>query len=186
MKKIIIFTLTIMLILSICSCGNSGTQTSTTTAAVTTEASAQDQLSELENKLFKALIKMTKDHFYNPSTVRVLEIGSHFDRTTYDKNTTLYGPETVVVRLQGDNRAGGTLNHYYKVCITAAENTSADGKASIKDRAILGWDDLLLDLKGEVGDYAELEDSTKVYSSNRFDVGKINKALKEYWDDMGF
>ncbi len=49
-------------------------------------------------------------------------------------------------------------------------------------------DMLLLSMRygGVVGDYAELLDySITTDASDIFNIGKINRALTEYWEDMG-
>ena len=150
--------------------------------------SARDQLTDLESRLFDALVKMVTDDFYEPSAVRVLEIGDFEERTKWDETSLIFGPDTVVVRLQGENRVGGTLNHYYRVCVTAAENMTEVAQQSIKTYSLLGDRNRVLDYKGEVGDYAELSDyySFEESTTDIFNIARINKALNEYWEEMGF
>lgn len=193
MKRTLSLALALILCLGLCACG--GTAPEADTAASTTapvQLTAKEQLTEKELALFDALVKMVTSDFYEPSAIRVLEVGDLDERTKWaddaDLKDMLYGPDSVVVRLQGENRVGGTLNNYYRVCITAAENMSESAQSSIKNNTYLGFMDAVLRHKGEVGDYVELENYEGIEedASDMFDIGRINKALKEYWEDMGF
>ena len=181
MKKALSLILALVMCLSLFACGGDND-----TADNTEPLSAIDQLTKVERHLFDALVKMITKDFFEPSAIRVLEVGDYINRNQWGEYSTLYGPDTVVVRLQGENRVGGTLNHYYIVCIRAGERP--DSQRSIDSWA--GDIETLLSLgyKGEVGDYAELSDnySFKEDAADIFNIGRINKALKEYWEDMGF
>ena len=197
MKRLSAIILSAAIALSVCACGG-GAKTAEATKSETevekeeqtAEATVYDQLSELDKELFDALIIMTTEDFYKPAAARILEIGDYEDRTKWEKEGTdspLYGPDTVVVRLQGENQAGGTANHYYMVCIKAAENTREGTKDYISACRTLGDIKSKLMVSGEIGEYAELEDDYSIKSSsNKFDIKNINKAIKEYWEEMGF
>lgn len=191
MKKTISLLLALVLCLSLCACGENSSannDSSSVSENSTAPLSARDQLTDLESRLFDALVKMVTDDFYEPSAVRVLEIGDFEERTKWDETSLIFGPDTVVVRLQGENRVGGTLNHYYRVCVTAAENMTEVAQQSIKTYSLLGDRNRVLDYKGEVGDYAELSDyySFEESTTDIFNIARINKALNEYWEEMGF
>ncbi len=198
MKKLLILLFLLTSLLST-SCAKDTTSTfeiANPQSTTTVETTAIEALTEEEQLLFDALIKMTTADFYEPSKIRVLEIGDYSDNSKYAKDDILYGPSTVVVRLQGENRVGGTLNHYYKVCIIGAEvsETMKDYVENLKEYAqlqkILNGKDMSFDLlnyEGDPGDYEQQDDDFKLSStSSAFDVGDINRALKEYWKDMGF
>lgn len=212
MKKYLLFLLLIgTLMCSACSENTVHTSVATTVAENTLqpetitvpettfshETTAIEALSEDDKLLFDALIKMTVDHFYEPSKIRILEIGDHSDGTIYKKDDLNYGPCTVVVRLQGENVIGGTVNHYYKVCIIGAEVGDANKERVDTLKYLYGNDAYaeLLDYEGSPGDYAQLDDDyeflhIKYNISNTaslfFNIGNINRALKEYWEDLGF
>ena len=191
MKKALSLILALVLCLSLCACGENSSannDSSSVSENSTAPLSARDQLTDLESRLFDALVKMVTDDFYEPSAVRVLEIGDFEERTKWDETSLIFGPDTVVVRLQGENRVGGTLNHYYRVCVTAAENMTEVAQQSIKTYSLLGDRNRVLDYKGEVGDYAELSDyySFEESTTDIFNIARINKALNEYWEEMGF
>lgn len=191
MKKAVSLILALVMCLSLCACGENSSannDSSSVSENSTAPLSARDQLTDLESRLFDALVKMVTDDFYEPSAVRVLEIGDFEERTKWDETSLIFGPDTVVVRLQGENRVGGTLNHYYRVCVTAAENMTEVAQQSIKTYSLLGDRNRVLDYKGEVGDYAELSDyySFEESTTDIFNIARINKALNEYWEEMGF
>lgn len=177
MKRIIALFMALVMCLTLCACGANNEATT-----------ARELLTEKERSLFDALIKMTTENFYEPAAIRILEVGDYEENTANKEDSILYGPDTVVVRLQGENRMGGTINHYYLVCITAAENMTDAGQSMIELRTLLGDMEQLLDYKGDVGDYAELADSYKLEASaaELFNIGNINKALAEYWEEIGF
>ncbi len=157
---------------------NTTTEYAPTTEAYvpTTEARAVDQLNSRQKGVFDAVIKMTKADFYNPSKIRILEIGDSENVSLaragedYTKAKVLL---YIVVRLQGENRAGGTLNHYYKIVYGEAELPNL-GRVSGSDR---------------LGEYKELPDAYKISeelsSSSEWDLAPINKAIKEYWQELG-
>lgn len=108
MKKITAVLLAIITILCFASCAAEKPKTPV------------DDLSEDELLLFDALKIITQD-FYEPGAVRLLEVGEHktFEKYSYGIwGSSPFGNgefHSVVVRLQGENRVGGTLNHYYIV-----------------------------------------------------------------------
>ena len=191
------FLLLIVLVISLCGCSSNGQQANNNSSVEKNEESSEktaiEQLNEKEKLLFDALCKITKSDFFEPSAIRVLEIGDYRERTRWGKDSVLYGPDTIVVRLQGENRVGGTLNHYYLVCIKDGESqTSQDLVKSLKQLEALrgGYMESILQYSGTVGDYTELSDSYKLEedlsNSASWNIGKINKALAEYWENLGF
>lgn len=188
MKKMISLFLVFVLCLSLCACGKNGGATEAPETEPMETLSAREQLTEVEQRLYEALIRMTTADFYEPSAVRVLEIGDYNENTAMDETSFLYGPDTVVVRLQGENGEGGTLNHYYLVCIKGAENMTETAQITIKTWTMIGEMANVLKHKGEAGDYAQLPDSYSFEkdAADLFDIGRINKALSEYWAEMGF
>lgn len=192
MKKVFLLILTIIMCIPFCACSEDAAPVTEATSEATSEAlTAREQLSDLEEQLFDHIISITTDTFYEPSAIRLLEIGDYMQRSTHDSTDVLYGPDTVVVRLQGENRVGGTLNHYYMICLTTAKNTTEDEiyvdqarYASILD----GEDWRLFRYEGTAGDYDQLYDSYEIKTTCKdiFDIGNINKAIAEYWEDLGF
>ncbi len=191
MKKIVALILALSMLFALGGCGAKEPEPEP-------EPKARDLLNTEELALFTAITKISTATFYEPSKVRVLEIVDYDQRTTRDKDSIFYGPDTVIVRLQGENRVGGTLNHYYRIVIVGAENTSEEGQESIAvyERAYslgVGFRDSLMDYKGEIGDFIEYDDEYverysqywRMYGAT-FDIGNINRALAEYWEEMGF
>ena len=193
MKKTLSLIVALILCLSLCACGgeNNAPETTTTTQPITITLSAREQLTDLEEKLFNNLIAITKESFYEPAAVRVLEVCDYKERSKYETpefDDLLYGPDTIVVRLQGENRVDGTLNHYYLICLKAAENKDENIQELIKSYNFLGHIDWRMRYSATEGEYIELSDSysPEKDASGRFNIGQINKALKEYWEEMGF
>lgn len=215
-KKFLIAALILTMIVSVSGCGSSGnpgqasTQTSTTEQSeeATTQKS-ENELTEREQRLLDALITMTKEDFYEPSKVRILEIpvydGDGVFKHDPDPSRDYYASgsdekttanEYAVVRLQGENKVGGTLNHYYAICIS--ERKLLTETSYSKDYQTEDYCNYSL----KKGEYINLGDDYKTietpigrdeeinwYSddgSKYFDIGKINKAFAAYWKDMGF
>ena len=188
MKRAISLILAIMLCLCLCACGD---DTSETTASAN-PPTAREELTDLEESLFSNLISITKDSFYEPAAVRVLEVYDYEERSKYENTNShdiLFGPDTVVVRLQGENKVGGTLNHYYLICIKSGENQSYYAQAMIKAfSGYYGNKEARMRYKADAGEYVEIGDSYEAEkdASDQFNIGRINKAIKEYWEEMGF
>lgn len=196
MKRWIALILALVMVLGMVGCGESAKEPEPT---ATPEPTAREMLNEKEEQLYNSLIKITTADFYEPAQIRVMEIGDYHARSKYTDSDVLYGPDTVIVRLQGENRVGGTLNHYYKIVLVGAKNTSEYG-STMKDlyaakrlNAILNGEDSSkyeakeLDYSGEIGDYVELQDDYSFEASaDDFNIGNVNRALKEYWEEMGF
>lgn len=162
-KRYFVLLFAVITLLSLCACGEKQTTSEN-------QPTAKEQLNESESILFDCLVNITTEYFYEPAAVRVLEIGD-FQKGGFDSNT-------VVVRLQGENKLGGTLNHYY--CIAVSESETPDG---IKD---------ILEADGfpycaHIGDFIQLDDDYSISEkTNDYDFGKINQALSEYWKEKGF
>lgn len=203
MRKAITILLALLMVLSLMACGG-GSQTTPVTEPTQlpdatpepTPQSAIDALNENERLLFDALIKFTTSSFHNPSSVRVIEVGDYQDFTTFDKKSADYGTAIVVVRLQADNQAGGSINCNYVICIRAAETNDEANKAryELAVSAIKRGNDVdantikKMTYKAEFAEYGVLSDNYKIKrdASKKFGIANINKAIKEYWEDMGF
>lgn len=91
MKKITAFVLCFVMIFSFGACGKSKTPI--------------EELTQNETLLYDALLIMS-DSFFNPSEVRLLDVGD----SGREKSTL-----TVTVRIQGETKGGGATNDYYKL-----------------------------------------------------------------------
>ena len=176
-----------------------------------TRESAIDSLSGEEKRLFDAIIIMTEKYFNDPSSIKVMEVGDYRQRSDMDKDGSSWGTDSIVARIQGTNKAGGKVNHYYKIVIVAADNhesplyeyynmelTSlglddaiqalADGVVTDKNKSkAIEYVSKNLEFVGEVGDFCELGDDYEVTSAEYgFDIELINNAISEYWENKGF
>lgn len=165
----------------------------------------QKKLTPIEEKLFEYILNIiNKEDFETLSSVRILEIGDYVEwskRKGTDSEESFYGPDLVVVHLQGtsnDFLDGSRVNPYYTVCLSSDENTSEYAKLQIEaiettwtiqgpsyyDKA----QSRLLKFVGEAGDYA-YEGTSYEYreeTTEMFSVKKLNLALDEYWKEKGF
>lgn len=199
MKKLVALILALLSLLSIIGlsgCGN-GMQQSKTPPTPEPSPTAREQLNEYETVLFDAIIKIEKEDFIEPSTVRVVELCDYQKNSIREENDKYFGPDTIVVRFQGDNGYSGIP--YYKVVVVGAENETEEGKkkiAELEELYPLGKD-LIMDYKGRAGEYIKLNSIATQYISSPsdyerrkieevFNVANINRALAEYWEEMGF
>lgn len=208
-KKFLIAALLLTMIVPVSGCGSSGKSTTEQSVEATTQKS-ENELTEREQRLLNALINMTKEDFYEPSKVRILEIPVYDGSGVYkndpdpsrddyassnNENPFLNENEYAVVRLQGENKVGGTLNHYYVICMS--ENNQSHEESFSKEYMTQAY--CRYSLKN--GEYINLGDDYKtiesftgtkkidwnaVDGSKYFEIGKINKAFAAYWKDMGF
>lgn len=193
MKKVLSLFLALVLCMSFSAC-NSNTPNAST--AVSTEpATAREQLTVLEEKLFTYLITILTDDFYDPAAARVLEICDYRERTKYENtefHDSLFGPDTVVIRIQGENKLTRSGDASLLVCLKSAENTSDSARSFINAMSlgsILGNDNKssIMKYKATEGEYAVIYSyDSDADASGTFDIGRINKALKEYWEELGF
>lgn len=185
MKRWVSGILIVVIILSFSACGKVEAEKIPT---------AKEQLSELETELFEAIIKMTTDSFYEPAAARVLNVGDYQSWAQHDADSYFYGcPDLVVVQMQGKNRLGGTLSIFCLLCIKDGECVSQSAKEDLDRYESLyefdhDYKEILMTYKAVVGDNYELDDDYEIKkdASDLFDIGKINKALKEYWEEKGF
>ena len=120
------------------------------------ELSEYDKLTDLEKGIFDAFIMNVND-FYNPSEVRFLGFDSYFDST-----------KSIRIKIQGTNKLGGTLTKWYQLQVY--DNTlSSGGQIYYYDK----------------GDMTETGDWWIIDTDSEVNVGRLNKALTEYWEDLG-
>ena len=179
MKKTLSLLLALVMCLSLCACGANEEQ-----------LTAQEQLTELENKLFNCLITITSKDFIEPHTIRVTEICDYKVRTTYDENDYRSGPDTIVVRLMAKKASGESTNFYYLICIEAGEKKTSDAQAWIELYSDPRWGDKekKMEYKAVKNEYTNLgvSYSPETDASDLFDIARINSAIKEHWEQMGF
>ena len=222
---LIIFSCTYML----SSCENADNRDGTKNGEV--EETPIGLLTDKEKILFEALIKMSKD-FFEPSEIKILEIGDystivssqHMDFDTYMNFNNIVGKgesNYIVVKLQGENRVGGTLSHYYAVRLDTVKSFIVDNPQQkieevAEETCKTTWDECSDDEYPKTsfntrqqykrfltndyyanqycteeeatqgfGKYIELKDSTTIKKNceDIFNIAKINKALKYYWDE---
>ena len=213
-KKFLIAALLLTMIVPVSGCGSSGKSTIEQSVEATTQKS-ENELTEREQRLLNALINMTKEDFYEPSKVRILEIPVYdgdgvfkhdpdpsrdYYASSNNENSFRNENEYAVVRLQGENKVGGTLNHYYVICMSEnnqSHELSMDAsfcknyetqtycRYYLKNGEYINLGDDYKTIETPIGRDEEInwysDDGSKY-----FDIGKINKAFAAYWKDMGF
>ena len=187
MKRFVAFILALSMVFALCACGSSKTQTETpkATPKPTPVPTAKDKLNAEELMIFNTFIAVTKD-YSDPSKARIIEVGNYEPRSI----TVGQGPDTVIIRIQGENVAGGTGNKYYILVLNGGEITGEGAEERIafwaaRPRA----KDMMLQLKAKTGEYAETEDGDLIKNwrdYDKVDVGNLNRAIQEYWENKGF
>ena len=156
------------------------------TTQAETPKRAVELLNEKEKELFEAILIMSDD-FVSPSDLRILKIGDYKKRA--DKNK---GNDVVVLKVQGKNDAGGTQTEYYVLVIkpgSAEEDPLIkDGSYTRKEWAQMLWGqksyvNAYIYREGKAGDYYALENYEIEEEATELDVGRINNALTEYWEE---
>lgn len=122
------------------------------------EPSAIEKLNEYEKRFFDVLVGKVLPSFYKPSAARVKQLGPTVNEE-YDKSMILD------VRIQGENRMGGTVFKDYMVLCDKEETESTYLPCFTDD--------------GLFKSPHEWKENTKI------DISKINLALEEYWKEKG-
>ncbi len=153
------------------------------------------ELNEYETELYNAIILDANAYFYTPSAVRLLEV-----RNYSDSGYSLGYPKIAVVKLQGENRLGGTTNAYVLICVAASGELDAEKQEEYdslmelyKEGGGAKYYAQAMQYQAKFGEMCVLDDAamTKLNwgtekAKSLFDVGNINRALDEYWKSQGF
>lgn len=192
MKKVLLFVTALLMCMAFCACN--GVDGDSTTAISTEPPTAREQLTEPEEKLFTYLIGIFTDDFYDPAAARILEICDYQERTKYENteyHDSLFGPDTVVVRIQGKSKLRSGEDVSLIICLKSAENKSDSARSFIQScslASILGSDNKssIMKYKATEGEYAVIYSyNEEDDASDTFNISRINKALIEYWEEMG-
>ena len=75
-----------------------------------------------ERELYDALLFMS-DSFFNPSEVRLLDVGDSAKMCIFEEDSEHITAvcNSVVVRVQGENKSGGVSNDYYRLYLTSLQ-----------------------------------------------------------------
>lgn len=143
------------------------------TFAETIEITEVDEnaLNEDEQSVFECFIIGIED-FFNPSEVRLLEISDVQSLNATDQLPD--GVKYIYLKLQGTNKLDGTLTKYYKLYLEDYTFVNDANKKFNYKKGIMDEDSIVAPI------------CIKNSKSNAIDIGKVNKALKKHWEDMGF
>ena len=138
----------------------------------TPEPSAYDLLNESEKELFDYLADAVID-FFNPSSVRVLKVAARTEVAAGLSDSFPDGEDCYIIQITGTNKIGGTINKYFQVNMMDYVYIDGDGNRIPMEKGSMLDVSLIYDILG-----INTESSV-------IDVGRINKALKERWENLG-
>lgn len=121
-----------------------------------------NSLNNVEKQVYDKMIYFVgKREFFNPKEARLLDVIVKYEYIdeyrSYSKSI-----ETFYIKVLGTNKVGGTLNKCYRIYYDDYEWDSYDVQCDDIYKTGLGYEQL----------------STK-------SIGKINKALRKYWNSLG-
>lgn len=168
MKKYYFISIFIVIIIEcifMVSCTNNKTSEESSRSQISSSTPI-DELIEEEKVIFDSLLVNIND-FFNPSEVRILEIGNYSENQPTELCPD--GEKDCYIKINGTNRAGGTIIQVFKL-VLMNYRVVYDGKT----------------IYYEKGDLTE--ETSEINSKyNAVDIGRINKALKYYWNEkMGY
>ncbi len=156
------------------------------------EESAVDKLGKIDKQIYDALLIMLND-FKDPSSVRVMEMkgvsDNQYSREAYLAGEEVDGrPDTVCVRLTGNNSFGGKDNSYFVLCYYTwnEEPRTERGKSFVSLMGRAGTKNF--NYSGTAGEYYETDKQEGMinFADVERRIGNINRALKEHWEILGF
>lgn len=183
MKKFIAVCFAVLMTASLSGCGNSGAGASNS-AAISDSAdvskTAIESLSSEEKQIFDALV-IAADNFYTPQSIKVLSVKNIFgsvlsDGTVYED---MYGPRCSI-EISAENKAGGSTKKKYILW------TSEMGDS--KNETVLIFAPQVYHKNGTIAEY--YDDKCRPYQGKERDfenvnIGNLNRALTQYWQDLG-
>ena len=125
-----------------------------------------DSLNSDESEVFEALI-IALDTFTNPKSVRVMDISDIRTRENLAVGPT--DIRMVTIKLLGENSFGATIQNTYSLYFENGVVYGGTGLGGIES----------------VYNGSLVESSINVYSSDKIDVAKLNKALDYHWEELG-
>ncbi len=148
---------------------------------------AKEELGSAELTIYNALIEGI-NNFYNPQSVKILECSYiHQSKIHGDiQNPYFISAETghCYIKITATTKGGGTSNEVY--CLVAEENTK------YPCGSMWTWDDVMesvesIGLGKEISMDLGFDKNSDYFVdlSGGINVGRLNKALKEHWEEIG-
>jgi hypothetical protein len=141
-----------------------------------------EEMTVIEQWVFDNLIIGLLDGgFHNPASVRILEIGGFYNIPS----EMVIDGRAVLLRIQGENRMGGTTSDFYRLVTRVYSYRIGRGA----DIPVADWDRLVFVEEGDIAIVDELyienigEDN--IMKPDDFSVRRINNAIREYFDNLG-
>lgn len=183
MRKIFYVLLTLICsVFLLVSCGKNDTPTPSPASTSEEPKKAIDSLLEKEKTLMDIIIKMASAKFSSPSSIKVVAVKKPSELPIFN--------DIVIVQLQGENKYGATVSEYYAFIVKVKSSdlmTDSERKEKKSMYNKLGQYIKAMGYYGEVGDYLKLSDDSQIGGdASGYDVGNINRAISEYWEEKGF
>lgn len=176
MKKLLCILLMVVALVGVTGCGKNE------------EVKEEQKLDELTQLVSDRTIKLFDEFdFFNPSQVRVLKailyyfdwkncIGKSEDECHVEH--TRENLEQIYVKIQGTNKAGGTITQCYKVYDNTIENAKSDSAFSLLNV-------YELDKHNTCDTYGDSNNSPRYDTLETHNIKQINELLKEHWEALG-
>ncbi len=142
----------------------------------TPEPTAYEKLNDSEKLIFDALM-IKINSYYSPSDVRVLQAGAYFGTDNPNVSHILdYDNHSCYLQIQSTTQAGTTINKWIDLTLERYAPYPEIEPDTIKQKGDFYEYKTFLDENGFPLFYQQLE---------IVNVGNINRALKEHWENMG-
>ncbi len=205
MKKLRYLIVAVVLLTACNNTTNEENQNSTTLEQNTTAAptSAYSALGKYGQALLDALIiAVDKYGFYDPSNVRILNIGDNTDN--YVSPTVSY-----LVEIQGHNKVGGVLDKWYVLMVDPRSDREPPELSAYRKGSSWDWSEIqnraneykkkgfmaeymLCNVNGSKGDIVEYNGYNCYYNYDwkggkvdYINIAALNRAYAEYWANKG-
>lgn len=172
MKKLLCILLMMVALVEVTGCGKNG------------EVKEEQKLDELTQLVSDRTIKLFDEFdFFNPSQVRMLKailyyfdwkncIGKSEDECHVEH--TKDNLERIYIKIQGTNKAGGTITQCYKIYDNTVEKN---------DVTILNVYEL--DKNNTCDTYTDTKNAPRYDALEASNIKQINEVLKDHWEELG-
>ena len=167
------------------------------------EDTAYSKLNDLEKEIYDCFMIMVSN-FHNPKDARIYEMYDYKNNeenrkkltenpSTSDINIQRAAADSIKIKVQSTNGLGAQETGIYQLFLSTWCNPvdGAKCKEFIDNTQALGLkmgSALLADNKSrncKRGDYVELDSEPTFKTSPDADIGNINRAIKEHWENLG-
>lgn len=149
--------------------------------------SAREKLNPTEGVIYDAFLEGL-DNFYNPQTVKILECSSVYSLGDTQNPYFITANEVAhcYIKVNAQTKSGGSASEVY--CLVTDKDSSSKYKAG----SMWTWDDVIDSLESmgyndqTIRSLGFSKNSDYYVSEDKdIDVGKLNKALDEHFEEKG-